>query len=153
TRLKAVRAAIRNERPVVPPENKGGKPSVDTGKKASYAFADEYIKSGRATGAVEKKILQQRADAAAAHLRDFAEFTKLPNGDREINVDRLKWIIANRKAAGPQPSKKEQEIMKILNSVLSVDFEDSKFLAVLEFLEDKTGQKLHVDKKTMEEVE
>jgi hypothetical protein len=46
-------------------------------------------------------------------------------------------------------TKKEKAILRILNSVISVDFKDQSFEAVVDYLQDKTGQPILVDKQAL----
>jgi hypothetical protein len=150
-RIAAVRIAARKSDPISTPVNKGTKTGSDDKKKLVDEAKDrlDRVRGGLAS---DKKISSEREQRWLDFFRETDRSMVLPKGDYEVNAKRLAWIMANRKV-GPQMTKKEKEIMKILNSVLTVEWEDAKLREVLDHLEKKTGQKLMIDKKTMDEVE
>jgi hypothetical protein len=154
TRIAAVRIASRASAPVGTPGVKfgSGKPA---GEDRNKKLVDET--KGRLDGikggiALDKKLLQAREQGLTEYFRDTQASLVLPKGDYEVNAKRLAAILA-RGRDKPKMTKKEQEIMRILNSVLTVDWDDAKLREVLDHLEKKTGQKLPIDKKTMEELD
>ena len=56
-----------------------------------------------------------------------------------------------KKYAGPVLSEKEVALVKALNSVLSVDYQETPFKAVLEDLQKRTGQAIIVDPNSLKE--
>jgi hypothetical protein len=85
---------------------------------------------------------------ARGTLGEVERSAMLPRGEVEFPRD-WKARVAKRKPA--LLSKREKAILRILNSVISVDFKEQSFNSVIDYLRDKTGQPFLVDKQAMEE--
>jgi hypothetical protein len=81
-------------------------------------------------------------------LREIDRSAALPRGDIEFPKD-WKARVAKRKPA--ILTKREKALLRILNSVISVNFKEQTFSSVLDYLRDKTGQPIIVDKEALEE--
>jgi hypothetical protein len=71
--------------------------------------------------------------------------------DRDVTFPK-DWnkLIAKRKF-GPQLTEREKELVKALNSVMSVDFKNAKFREVMEDIAERTGMTILLDKDSMRE--
>lgn len=95
-----------------------------------------------------KREFEQRLLAA---YRDIERSTVLPNGEVEFPKD-WKEKTKNRTST-VQLTEREKSILRSLNTPISVNFKNSKFDGVIEYLSTITGQPIIVDPEAMKEVE
>jgi len=114
---------------------------------------DDLRKSLRSTSDATKdyKRLQRDKEAGFQQVMRDVEKSSIPNA-RNITFDLKVWAdAAKRKSVNL--SKKELSILKTLNSVISVDFKDQKLQDIVEYLQDKTGQTILLDRESLREKE
>jgi hypothetical protein len=124
-----------------------------TGDRSRREVADEAEKRIRSTGDnldEDKRIKREKEKGFTSVSRDVDK-SSIPTA-RTVTFDPKIWArVVKRKTVNL--TKKELAILKILNSVISVDFKSEKFEAVIDYLMDKTGQVILLDKESLKEKE
>jgi hypothetical protein len=115
---------------------------VDDAKKTVRSIGDS-INEG-------KRIRREKESGFQAVARDN-EKSSIPNA-RNITFDPKVWARAAKRTTVTL-TKKEMAILKILNSVISVNFQSQKFEEVIDYLQDKTGLNILLDKEALKEKE
>jgi len=99
----------------------------------------DYLREGRS-------LRRERESGRAAAMRDI-ERSAIPTDGVVTFPKDWKKRVAKRKPV--LLTKKEKAILRILNSVISVDFKDQSFDGVMDYLQEKTGQPILVDKQAL----
>jgi len=137
--LKPLTVPPNKYKPVDPPSGGGGggvsgvaKGFIDPAKKAADTTADAIRER-------EKSI---------ARINTSIEKSAIPT-DKEITFP--SWWAMKPKY-GQQLTKQEQQVLKALNSTMTVDYSGEKFKAALEHLQDKSGLVLIFDEASVRDV-
>jgi hypothetical protein len=115
----------------------------------STAAKAAQARGGRADAVAEnKRMRDDKSTRLTAVDRDIARSSAPAIGDYELPPD---WAtrIAKRSSA-PKMTAEEKALIKALNGVIEVDLTNRPFKEVLEYLQDKTGQTIFIDKQTMD---
>jgi hypothetical protein len=113
---------------------------------------EDYDRNIRGT---RDSISEQKSLRREKERRILGVFTELDKaatpivGDIEFPKDWKQKMALRPKGAAL--TKKEAFIMKLLNSVISVDFKDNKFDDIIQYLEEKTGLTIFVDKEALKD--
>ncbi|HLN29498.1 MAG TPA: hypothetical protein VK395_17245 [Gemmataceae bacterium] len=92
---------------------------------------------------------QQRGVAGALAQADKA--TIIPKGDVEYPKD-WKARTAKRSSGEVPTTAKEQSLLRALNSTISLKFTNSRFQDVIDYIQDRIGQTIVLDKTALDEI-
>jgi hypothetical protein len=124
-----------------------------TDERSRREIVDDVDKRLRSTrdSLEEGKRLRREKEAGFQGVAREVEKSSIPNG-RTITFDPKVWARAAKRTS-VQLTKKEMAILKILNSTISVDFKNHKFEEVIDYLIEKTGQTILLDREALKEKE
>jgi hypothetical protein len=128
----------------------------DSEENASRERVDRAGRTIRGLGdqvSSSRQLQKEKEAGTRGALTSIDKSMVAPSGEVEFPKD---WAqrMKNRKGANSiKLTKKEAAILRTLNSVLSVDFKDQKLEAVIDYLMDKTGQTILVDRESLKEAE
>jgi hypothetical protein len=114
--------------------------------------ARDFIDKGKYTdtaAALKKKREQATLDV-------FAQIDKVsipPTRDVEFPAYWAKLSKLPTRQVGPKLTEKEKDLIRALNSTLSVDFDKTAFRDVMNYLSEKTGTTIFLDKESLREKE
>jgi hypothetical protein len=113
------------------------------------AIAEGFIGTGNAQLDAARKLRQDR-DLGFAKAMGAVDSSSVAT-DRDVTFAKnWKELSEIRKATvGPRLTAKEVALLRTLNSTLSVDFKETSFKDVLEWLNDKTGLAIIVDQASL----
>jgi hypothetical protein len=100
-------------------------------------------------------LRRMREERYLEHQRDLQVASLPPRGDIDFG-DKKRWqMITERrkKYKGPELTEQEKNLLRALNSVLTVNFEKRTFKEVLDYLAEKTSTSIIVDRESMKEVQ
>src|SRR5262249_44202621 len=127
------------------------KPAADDPSKGPAAVAQQVIQNAN-TGVGAAARLQQDKNKGFAGAIDSIAQSSIPQAENvTFPKDWAAKIKLREKYAGPVLSPKEIALVKALNSVMSVDFNETPLKKVLEVLQDRTGQAIIVDPGSLKE--
>ncbi len=110
--------------------------------------SNDFIKTGKGALGYGDKLRTQREQGTLAINRDILD--SAGRMDEKRFGERWKWVTENR-PIGPKLTKAEKELLKMLNSTLSVDFNKTALKDVIEFLHDKANLNIFVDENSLKE--
>lgn len=135
-------------------------------EEAIRKFREADLKKGSGVSGTAKAYIGSVKDsvAAADRLRKIREAGTM-SVFRDIDATPLAiagvveypkhwdWIVKNRTSPGkPKLHPKEVALLQTLNSTMAADFEMRRFREVLDFIQEKTGLTIFVDKFSLEDV-
>jgi len=115
------------------------------------AVAQKFIENGKAGAEAASRLQEAKSKGFNAAGNSVAS-SAIPQSD-DVTFPR-DWAAKTKlreKYAGPQLSEKEVALVKALNSVLSVDFQEKPLKEVIQYLSDRTGQAIIVDPGSLRE--
>jgi hypothetical protein len=110
---------------------------------------DNIRKSLRRTREDLREARQIRREREAGRVGVFREIERSAIPTDGVVTFPKDWKKRVAKRTPVLLTKKEKAILRILNSVISVDFKDQSFDAVIDYLQEKTGQPILVDKQAL----
>jgi len=139
-------ASSDDKRPVYrdPDRPKSKTPVADPSSGAS-GVAKKWTDEGKSTLQAHNDLIRQREAAITRVNMGIEKSHVIPDKDIAFPAD---WKTRSKRMKdlfGPQLTEKEVKLLKTLNSVLSVDYQDRKFKEVIGHLKDKTGLTIIVD--------
>jgi len=139
---RAVRSEVRSG-------SSGSAGRRDSDLRGASSRADDIIGS---RGKVVADSRTGRLDREGRTIRVIEEVHKSAAGETGDYVLPRDWREKMmRRGTGPKMTAKEQEIMKVLNTAISVDYKGLSFEQVIEDLEKVTGLSFAIDKRALEE--
>jgi hypothetical protein len=125
--------------------------AAESPSKGPTAIAEKFIDSARdASGAgARTRADKEKGFAAIARANDTS--ATLPTEERTFPKDWAMKTKLRAKYAGPVLSEKEIALVKALNSVMSVDFNETPLKGVIEVLQERTGTSIFVDPGSLKE--
>ncbi len=126
------------------PSGKSGQPNKD---KGPASVAGDYISSAKQRQEAAKRIQAAKELGIGGALDDVSSASTQTAEQRITNrfVERAGMRVEKL-------TREEKEILKSLNSTMSVDFDATKFKQALEYIQDKTGLSMIIDQGSMREV-
>jgi hypothetical protein len=125
--------------------------------KAKYASgvgqANDFINTGKTVlGKYAELKLKRENNIVKMGLEDWETFSVMT--EERWNKARQDWIARYRKT-GQEMTQAEKDLLKMLNSTLSVDFKGHTLKQVIEYLQDKTDGKMSifVDEQSLKEAD
>jgi len=118
---------------------------------AASAIAQKFIENGNTSVGAVARVTEEKNKGFAGAVGSIAS-SAIPQSD-EVTFPK-NWAEKTKlreKLSGTQMTPKEVALVKALNSVLSVDFEDKPLKQVIEYLSDRTGQVIIVDPASLKE--
>lgn len=143
-KARAEAAQALRDRPAPPPgPGKTGTGPADIAKRYTGSVRDQV--------AAAERLRAQRAGNNLSIFNQLAASATTIEGVVEY-PRHWEWIVKNRlPGGGTRLTEKEVNLLKALNSTLSVDFPNTRFRDVLEYLSEKTGQAILVDEGSLRE--
>jgi hypothetical protein len=126
-------------------------PGIETPAKNPASVAEKFIDSTGASVGAAARIQDDKNKGFSGAIGGIAK-SSIPQGE-DVNFPK-DWASKTKlreKYAGPVLSPKEIALVKALNSVMSVDFNETPLKTVLEVLQDRTGQAIIVDLASLKE--
>jgi hypothetical protein len=123
----------------------------DNPGSGSAAIAQKFIDKSNAGLDASARISEDKNRGFSSTVNSVASSSVPPTGDVMFPKD---WAAKNKlreKYGAPVLSAKEVALVKALNSVLSVDYQEKPFKDVLEDLQKRTGQAIIVDEASRKE--
>jgi hypothetical protein len=157
TRLRDVEAALREEENAARAdaykadikrreEERRREREAQAKQDSSYGKAKEFFKIGQDALSDYAKLRQRREQGVLAIGREtektFGQMT-----EQRIT----KAFVEAGERRKPKLSQAEKDLLKMLNSTLSVDFKNTPLKDVIEYLHDKTGQNIFIDENSLKE--
>jgi hypothetical protein len=139
----AVKAETNRPRFQPPPEERN--PAVSGSYKAAmerYQSANKQINSSSG-------YKKERDRGVTGALNSVVASSAPVDRDVTFSKDWAKTLA--KRPIGPKLTDREKELVRALNSVMSVDFKSAKFREVIEYIAEKTGQTIILDKDSMRE--
>lgn len=100
---------------------------------------------------LQQQIQEERQRRLGGTLRDVDRAATPPRGDLEFGRDWQSRIA--KRTSGPSLTAKEKAIFKALGSSITVTFKKERLEAVLDYLSDRTGLPIVLDKRAMDEAQ
>jgi hypothetical protein len=155
SRLREINEIIRQQKVTreqaplreLPPRRPTDKPKVG----GPGDVAQRFIESGRAGADAQSRYLDDKNKGFNSTLNSVASSSVPPPRDVNFPKDWAAKTKLREKYAGPVLSEKEVALVKALNSVLSVDYQEKPLKDVLEDLQKRTGQAIIVDPSSLKE--
>jgi hypothetical protein len=127
------------------------KPATEPPAKSPASVAEKFIESTGGSVGAAARIQDDKNKGFAGAIGGIAK-SSIPQGeDVKFPKDWASKTKLREKYAGPVLSPKEIALVKALNSVMSVDFNETPLKTVLEVLQDRTGQAIIVDLASLKE--
>src|SRR5262249_26692868 len=124
-------------------------PRVGSGRSPA-SEAEERIKSMSEKAGADRINRSERERRTAGGTREVERSAMPPTGTVEFPKDWAKRIASSKfRQTGPQLTEKEKKLLKALNSTLSVDFKDNKLEDVVDYLSERTGLTILLDKSAL----
>ena len=152
-RLREVGEAIRQQKvgqQQAPLKELPKKPVVDSGAGPS-SVAKDFIDRASTTVGSAARIKQERDANFGKVVANLGAGAIPVDGEVVFPKDWKAKSELRKKLTEPQLSPKEIALMKALNSVMSVEFNETPLKKVIEILEDRTGQSIIVDLASLKE--
>jgi len=132
------------------PRKQGPKYTPPAGGGSS-SVAKDFI--GSAKGALDgnRAMVQQRQKNTQGVYLAMEKTPTYPTGDSPIAFPADWATRVAKRATGPVLTEKEKALLKTLNSVMTINYDNDKFRAVLDDLRVKTGLTIIVDEGSLED--
>jgi hypothetical protein len=140
------RVKDRASREDIRERGKGRRSDEDDARRIETDDIRKSIRNTRESLREARSIRREREAGRVAVIREIDRSLMPTDGVVTFPKD---WKKRVAKRTPVLLTKKEKAILRILNSVISVDFKDQSFDAVIEYLQDKTGQPMLVDKQAL----
>jgi hypothetical protein len=127
------------------------KPAADSPSKGPAAIAEKFIENAGANVGIAARIKEDKNKGFAGAVGGIEASGTLPAEERTFPKDWLAKTERRKKYSGPVLSAKEIALVKALNSVMTVDFNETPLKTALEVLQDRTGQAIIVDMASLKE--
>jgi len=127
------------------------RPAAESPSKGPAALAEKFIDNTRDTIGAAARAKAEKDSGFAAVARANEASGTLPTEERTFPKDWALKTERRAKYAGPVLSPKEVALVKALNSVMSVDFNETPLKGVIELLQERTGQSIFVDPGSLKE--
>lgn len=114
-------------------------------------LAQRFIESGRADANATSRINDAKSKGFAGAVDSIVASSVPMSRDVTFPKDWAAKTKLREKYSGPVLSAKEVALIKALNSVLSVDYQEKPLKEVLEDLQKRTGQAIIVDPNSLKE--
>jgi hypothetical protein len=153
-RLRDVNEAVRVHKAAqaqAPLKELPKKPPADPPAQGPSGVAQKVIEKGNAAVDAGARLQEERNKGFGGAVGSIASSSVIPSGDVTFPKDWAEKTKLREKYAGPQLTAKEVALIKALNSVLSVDFDNKPLKDVIEYLQDRTGQSIIVDPAALKE--
>jgi hypothetical protein len=149
-REQGVQAKTAADRDAVKQAERGRQRDVEAKGKQAIGFnkTEDMIKGARGTLSQYEKLKLQRETGVVGATREIYESASIMSEQR-FNKERSQWLDKYRPTS--KLTAKEKELLKMLNSVLSVNWDKTPLKDALEYLQDKTGQSILVDENSLRE--
>ncbi len=138
-------------------DGKAGEASREAGDLAERHPNQPAVQaSNRTTSAAEqlanaRKLQKEKERSLLGAFRDTDRSATLPKGDIEFPKD---WKERTKyRKSEVQLTAKEKELLRTLNSTISVDFKNFRFDDVIEYLQTYLGQPILVDKESLKDAD
>jgi hypothetical protein len=135
------------QRPRFDPPSKsgGGNPYADGGRAG---FAKDFIGSAKGAQTSAADNIRNREKGMLATARDYERVLPM---DGEINFPKNWKAISERRKemVNPKLTAQEVKLLKTLNSTMSVSYDNDKFRAVINHLQDRTGLGIIIDEGSL----
>jgi hypothetical protein len=115
------------------------------------ATAQKFIERGNAGIDAQSRLTEDKNKGFAGVVGSIASASIPQSEEVKFPKDWANKTKLREKYAGPQLTAKEVALIKALNSVMSVDFQEKPFRQVLDYLMDRTGQAIIVDEASRKE--
>jgi hypothetical protein len=149
-REQGVQAKTAADRDAVKQAERGRQRDLDAKGKQAIGFnkTEDMIKGARGNLSQYDKLKLKRESGIVGATREVYESASIM-GEQRFNKDRTQWLDKYRPTS--KLTAKEKELLKMLNSVLSVNWDKTPLKDALEYLQDKTGQSILVDENSLRE--
>jgi type II secretory pathway component GspD/PulD (secretin) len=127
------------------------KPAAPAPGEGPAAVAQKFIEKSNTAVDQSAKNKQAKDTGFAGAVAGIGASATPPAGDVTFPKDWAGKIKLREKYAGPQLTPKEVALVRALNSVLTVEFNDLPLKQALEVLMDRTGQAILVDPESLKE--
>jgi hypothetical protein len=127
------------------------RPAADSPLKGPASIAEKFIDNTRDTIGSQRRLKSDKNKGFSRTVGDVEASGTLPLGDVTFPKDWAMKTKLREKYAGPVLSAKEVALIKALNSVMSVDFNETPLKTALEVLQDRTGQSIIVDQASLKD--
>ena len=139
---------IQDQKPYAPPTKKLTPPSDPSGGVSGYA--KKFIEPARTAQQTQADLIRERERLRIAG--DLSREKSAVNAtDKEIAFPANWRDVIARRPTGPKLTEKEAALLKTLNSTLSLDYDNDKFKAVINHLQERTGLNIMIDDASMKE--
>jgi aromatic ring-cleaving dioxygenase len=158
-RLKSAQATLRRqqeaeneERARAEAKHERERPLPTTGQKPSDQ-AKDYIGQRKDRLSASDSLGKRKAQGFL-DVQHSIDVASIPT-DRDVTFPKYWRELTKRrlKRFGVQLTKEEQNLIKALNSTMSVNFDKTAFRDVIAYLQEKTGTSIIVDKSALEEAQ
>lgn len=122
------------------------------GGSGASDVAQKWTKQGKDSLSVIGKTIAARAKGIQGINMDIEKAHVIPDRDIAFPADWKERSERKKKLFGPQLTEKEVKLLKTLNSVMSVKYDNEKFSGVIKHLQDKTGLTILVDMPSLTEL-
>jgi hypothetical protein len=144
---------IEDQKPLRDPPMKYKPMPVDPRTPGGVSdVAKKYIAPGKTAADLHAELIRER-EKNLQRINEGIEKAAVPT-DRDITLapDHKERMARRAALTGPQMTKQEVALLKALNSTMSIDYNNEKFKAVLNHLQDKTGINLIMDENSVREL-
>lgn len=118
---------------------------------ATNDTAKKYIASTQSQVAAAQRLAEQKAKGSLGVLSSLDVSATPIDGVVEYPKYWAQLVESRKNFVANRLTEKEITLLKALNSTLSVDFKDSQFKDVIEYLQEKTGLAIIVDEGSLKE--
>jgi hypothetical protein len=152
TMIQAVRAkeaadSEAAQKTLIKEQEKGRREQRDRGRDPNpSSLAKEYQKSVKSRLDAARRLGRESAQGIGTALDDV-QLSATKVTEQRI-TDRFVWATQARMK---KMSEKERKVLKTLNSVLSVDFNNARFREVIDYIQEKTDQPIILDDGSMKD--
>jgi hypothetical protein len=159
-RIRAVQASLRQQRDAddraatvaADKERQTERPGPGVKQKPADQARD-FINRGRDQDNTAAAIKKKREEGVLAVGRDLDRASVPPSRDVEFPAYWAKLSKLPTRQVGPKLTEKEKDLIRALSSTLSVDFDKEGFRNVINYLAEKTGTTIFLDKESLREKE
>jgi hypothetical protein len=123
----------------------------DIPASGNTATAQKFIEKANAGVDAHSRLTEEKNKGFAGAVRSIASASVPQTEEVKFPKDWANKTKLREKYAGPQLTAKEVALIKALNSVMSVDFQEKPFRQVLDYLMERTGQAIIVDEASRKE--
>jgi type II secretory pathway pseudopilin PulG len=117
-----------------------------------FDTAKNFVNTGRDAIDIMNKYKAQRDAGALSSFRDIERsFSNIPTGDVTFAPYWKELSELRKKMSGPQLTAEEKAVIKALNSTMSVNFDKSIFRDVVDYVQERAGVSILVDRDSLRE--